>query len=127
MATPLVQGDKITGMCNGHQIPNPSSGAPQPAPPMPFSAPLTMQLSTKVTIGGSPVAVVGSWGLNESVHPGLHASDPYVAPPQQKATVMNGYPKVTVGGQAIATTDSTVKMCMAPGTAVPTQIKVKIG
>ena len=43
MGTPTaVMGDRITGQCPIHQIPNPTSGVPQPAPPMPFSAPLTL-------------------------------------------------------------------------------------
>ena len=76
MAQPLVMGDKIQGQCSIHQIPNPASGAPQPAPPMPFSAPLLMDLEPTVTIGGKAVAVMGSNGLNTPPHVGLHPSDP---------------------------------------------------
>ena len=53
-----VLGDKITATCNGHQMPNPATGAPQPAPPMPFSAPLIQGLATTVMIGGKFAAVI---------------------------------------------------------------------
>ena len=128
MAQPLVQGDKIQGQCPGHQIPNPASGAPQPSPaPLPFSAPLMMQLEPKVLIQGSPVAVVGSNGLNQPAHPGLHASDPAFAPPMQKGEVLTGSPTVTAGGKPIATTSSQVTMCMkVPGTPVSSITKVTV-
>lgn len=128
MAQPLVQGDKIQGQCPGHQIPNPASGAPQPSPaPLPFSAPLMMGLEPTVTIGGKPVAVMGSNGLNQPPHPGLHVSDLAFAPPLQKGTVMSGSPTVTAGGKAIATTNSQVTMCMqVPGTPVSSVTDVTV-
>ena len=129
MAQPLVMGDKIQGQCASHQVPNPASGAPQPSPaPLPFSAPLLMGLEPTVTIGGKAVAVMGSNGLCTPPHVGLHASDPFMAPPMQKGTVMSGSPTVTAGGKAIATTDSQVAMCMqAPGTPVSTVTDVTVG
>jgi hypothetical protein len=50
-------GDAITAQCTIHLIPG-AMGAPQPGPPMPFSAKLTLGLSSSVTIGGKPAAVV---------------------------------------------------------------------
>ena len=127
MAQPLVMGDKIQGQCAIHQIPNPASGAPQPAPPMPFSAPLTLGLEPTVTIGGKAVAVMGSSGYNTPPHVGLHASDPYMVPTMQEGKVMTGSPTVTAGGKAVATTSSTVAMCAAaPGTAVSTVTNVTV-
>jgi uncharacterized Zn-binding protein involved in type VI secretion len=122
MAQPLVMGDKIQGQCAVHQVPNPSSGAPQPSPsPMPFSAPLTDGLCTTVTIGGKAVAVVGSSGLNVPPHVGLHVTDPYVTPSTQKGLVVSGSPTVTAGGKPVATTSSQVSMCaQVPGTPVST-------
>ena len=38
----IVMNDRIVGACPIHQIPNPATGVPQPAPPMPFSAPITL-------------------------------------------------------------------------------------
>ncbi len=72
----IVMNDRITGMCAIHQIPNPPSGAPQPGPPMPFSAPLLQGLEASVLIAGQPAAVLGSSGMNTPPHVGLHASDP---------------------------------------------------
>jgi hypothetical protein len=128
MAQPLVQGDKINGQCPGHQVPNPSSGAPQPSPsPLPFSAPLTDGLCTSVTIGGKAVAVMGSSGTNTPPHVGLHATDPYATAMPQKGTVMSGSPTVTAGGQAVATSSSQVQMCAAvPGSPVATVTSVTV-
>jgi uncharacterized Zn-binding protein involved in type VI secretion len=126
-APAIVMNDRITGQCPNHQIPNPSSGAPQPAPPMPFSAPLTMGLVSTVLIGGKPVAVVGSSGLNTPAHVGLHPSDPYLAPPAQVGRVTSGSATVLVGGQPAATAQSTCTCCAAPGSLVPTVNTVVIG
>ena len=127
MAQPLVMGDRIQGQCGTHQVPNPSSGAPQPAPPMPFSAPLTMGLEPTVTIGGKPVAVVGSQGLNTPPHVGLHPADPAMMPNLQQGTVVTGSPTVLAGGKPIATTASQVTMCMQlPGQAISTVANVTV-
>ena len=101
MAQPLVMGDKISGQCAIHQVPNPASGAPQPSPaPMPFSAPLLSGLESTVTIGGKPVAVMGSSGYNLPPHVGLHPADPYMVPTMQEGKVLTGSPTVTAGGKA---------------------------
>jgi uncharacterized Zn-binding protein involved in type VI secretion len=128
MAQPLVMGDKIQGQCAVHQVPNPASGAPQPSPaPLPFSAPLTLGLEPTVTIGGKAVAVMGSSGFNTPPHVGLHASDPYLAPPMQEGKVLSGSPTVTAGGKAVATTSSQVSMCASvPGSAVSTVSDVTV-
>lgn len=128
MAQPLVMGDKIQGQCAVHQVPNPASGAPQPSPaPLPFSAPLLDGLCQTVTIGGKAVAVMGSSGYNTPPHVGLHASDPYVVPTQQKGTVLSGSPTVTAGGKAVATSSSQVSMCASvPGSPVATVSDVTV-
>jgi uncharacterized Zn-binding protein involved in type VI secretion len=127
MGTPaIVMGDQITGVCVGHQIPA-ALGAPAPAPPMPFSAPLTLGLSPTVLIGGKPAAVAGSSGLNTPPHVGLHASDPFMAPPMQIGRVVSGSPTVMFGGQPAATVSSSATCCMTPGTLVPTTANVMIG
>jgi uncharacterized Zn-binding protein involved in type VI secretion len=122
MAQPLVMGDKIQGQCAIHQVPNPATGAPQPSPaPMPFSAPLLSGLESTVTIGGKPVAVMGSSGYNVPPHVGLHPADPYMVPTLQEGKVLTGSPTVTAGGKAIATSSSQVSMCaQVPGQAVAT-------
>lgn len=122
MAQPLVMGDKIQGDCSVHQVPNPTSGAPQPSPaPLPFSAALLTGLESTVTIGGKAVAVMGSSGYNTPPHVGLHPSDPSMVPTMQEGKVLSGSPTVTAGGKAVATTDSQVSMCaQVPGQPVAT-------
>jgi uncharacterized Zn-binding protein involved in type VI secretion len=126
-APAIVQGDRITGQCPIHLIPNPATGAPQPSPPLPFSAPLTMDTVSTVLIGGKPAAVAGSWGLNTPPHVGLHPSDPFMAPAQEKGTVVSGSPTVMIGGRPAATAQSSCTCCATPGTPVPTVTTVLIG
>jgi uncharacterized Zn-binding protein involved in type VI secretion len=127
MPQPLVMGDKIQGQCSIHQIPNPS-GSPTPTPgPLPFSSPLLMSLEPTVMIGGKPVAVVGSTGVNTPPHVGLHVSDPFMMPPTQRGTVVSGSPTVTAGGKPIATTSSQVTMCaQAPGQPISSVTNVTV-
>ena len=113
----VVMGDRITGMCALHQIPSPV-GAPMPGPPMPFSAPLTLGLATKVLIGGKPAAVVGSSGYNTPPHVGLHASDPFMVPTMQEGRVMAGSSTVLFEGKPAAYTGCTVTQCAS----VPSQV-----
>jgi uncharacterized Zn-binding protein involved in type VI secretion len=128
MAAPaIVMSDQITGQCMTHLIPNPATGIPQPAPPMPFSAPLTIGLSTKVFIHKKAAAVVGSQGLNTPPHIGLHPSDPYMVPAMEIGKVVSGSTKVFFGGQPAATAQSQVTCCVAPGQLVPTVTDVLIG
>lgn len=123
-----VMGDKVTGTCAVHQIPNPASGAPQPAPPMPFSAPLTQSLATTVLIGGKPAVVAGSSGLNTPPHVGLHPSDPFMVPTSQTANVVAGSTSVLFDGKPAARTGSTCTICAGvPGQLVGTATTVLIG
>lgn len=129
MGTPAaVLGDKVTAMCAAHQIPNPASGAPQPSPaPLPFSAPLTLGCESTVVIAGKPAAVVGSNGLNVPPHVGLHATDPFMTPALQKATVTQGSPTVLIGGKPAARTGSMCTVCFgAPGQLAGTASTVLI-
>jgi uncharacterized Zn-binding protein involved in type VI secretion len=117
-AQAIVAGDKITGQCPSHLMPNPATGAPQPAPPMPFSAPLTMGTVATVLIGGKP---------NVPPHVGLHPSDLFLAPPQQVGRVTSGSATVMIGGKPAATAQSTCTCCSTPGTRAPTVTTVQIG
>jgi uncharacterized Zn-binding protein involved in type VI secretion len=126
-APAIVMGDKITGQCPNHMIPNPATGAPQPSPPLPFSAPLLQGLVATVLIGGKAAAVAGSSGMNTPPHIGLHPSDPFMAPPSEMGQVVSGSGTVMIGGQPAATAQSQCTCCAVPGTLVPTVTSVLIG
>ena len=127
MAGPAaVMGDQITGVCANHLAVSPA-GAPMPAPPQPFGAPLTQGLATKVIVSGAPAAVVGSSGNNTPPHVGLHASDPFMAPPTQIGRVVAGSAKVFFEGKPAAMTGCQVLMCVAPGVLSGSATTVVIG
>lgn len=128
MGTPAaVQNDLITATCAGHQIPNPASGAPQPGPPFPFSAPVMLGCEPTVLIGGVPAAVVGANGINTPPHVGLHVSDPFAVPALQKGTITQGSPTVLIGGKPAARTGSACTVCFgAPGQLTGTAATVQI-
>lgn len=128
MAFPLVANDQVQAVCSTHLMPNPATGAPQPSPPLPFAAPLTIGLVAMVTIGGQPAAVMGSSGMNTPPHVGLHPADPFMVPTLETAQIMTGSLTVSIGGQPAATTDSTITCCGVPGgTPVPSVTTVTIG
>jgi uncharacterized Zn-binding protein involved in type VI secretion len=129
MGTPAaVMGDRISASCAIHMIPNPASGAPQPSPPLPFSAPLLQGLATKVLIGGKPAAVQGSSGLNTPPHVGLHPTDPFMVPTQQQGTVVMGSTTVLIEGKPAARTGATCVVCAGlPGQLVGSAATVLIG
>lgn len=123
-----VMGDKISATCSIHQIPNPSSGAPQPGPPMPFSAPLLQGLSTTVMIGNKPAVIAGASGYNTPPHIGLHAADPSMVPVQQKGTIVKGSASVFFDGKPAAATGATCTVCAGlPGQLAGTASTVLIG
>ena len=129
MATPAaVMGDRVSGVCTTHLVPNPTSGAPQPVPSLPFSAPLLQNLAMTVVIGGKPAATVGSMGLNTPPHVGLHPTDPFALPLSQQGTVVGGSATVLIEGKPAARTGSAVTMCAGlPGTLTGTAAAVLIG
>lgn len=122
----VVANDRIMGMCPVHQIPA-AAGAPTPAPPMPFSAPLIKGLATTVLIKGKPAAVVGSSGLNLPPHVGLHASDPFMVPTMQEGRMTSGSTTVMIEGKPAATSTSSCTMCATPGSVTPTVMDVLVG
>lgn len=125
-APAIVMGDQVQGTCAIHQVPSPT-GNPVPGPPMPFAAPLTMGLCQTVLIGGKPAAVLGASGINAQTHVGLHASDPYLAPPMQVGRITSGSPTVTFGGQPAASTTASATCCATPGTLAPGDPTVLVG
>ena len=128
MGTPaIVLGDQITGQCPIHIIPNPATGIPQPSPPLPFSAPITIGVCPTVLIGGKPAAVVGCTGYNTPPHVGLFPADPYMVPLMQIGTVVSGSVTVLFGGQPAATASSTCTCCATSGVITPTVTNVLIG
>ena len=128
MGFPLVQGDQVTAQCAIHMVPNPATGAPQPSPPLPFAAPLTLGLAPSVAIGGKPVAVLGASGVNTPPHVGLHPSDPFMLPAAQQALLISGVVTVMIGGKPAATDQSQATCCGIPGgIPQPTTTTVTIG
>src|SRR3979409_2765285 len=117
-APAIVMGDKITGMCPNHLMIGPL-GAPVPSPPLPFSAPITNGTVATVLIGGMPAAVVGCSGMNSQPHLGLHASDPFLAPPTELGNILSGSATVMIGGTPAATAQSSCTCCVVPGTLGP--------
>ncbi len=127
-APAAVLGDQINATCTIHLIPNPATGAPQPAPPLPFSAPLTMGTVETVLIGGKPAAVVGSSGLNMPPHVGLYPADPFMVPATQIGQVVMGSVSVLIGGQGAATQASQCTVCGGlPGTLAASGATVLVG
>lgn len=123
----IVMGDAVIGACPIHQIPNPASGVPQPAPPMPFNAPLTMDCVATVLIANKPAAVLGSSGMNTSIHVGLHPSDPFLVPTQQVGRIVGGSATVLIGGKPAAKSTPPPMMCATPGNIVGSGATVLIG
>jgi uncharacterized Zn-binding protein involved in type VI secretion len=126
-APAIVLGDQITGQCPIHIIPNPATGIPQPSPPLPFSAPITIGVCPTVMIEGKPAAVVGCTGYNTPPHVGLFPADPFMVPTMQMGTVLSGSMTVLFGGQPAATAMSSSTCCATPGTITPTVTSVLIG
>jgi uncharacterized Zn-binding protein involved in type VI secretion len=122
----VVMNDRIIGNCVHHQIPA-AAGAPAPAGPLPFSAPLTQGLTTKVMVMGKPAAVLSSSGYNTPPHVGLHGSDPQMSPTMQVGRIMAGSAKVMFEGKPAAHTGCQNMMCLAPGSVVGSATKVMIG
>jgi uncharacterized Zn-binding protein involved in type VI secretion len=87
-------------------------GAPMPSPaPLPFAAPLTTGLAATVLVGGQPVAVAGSSGLNTPPHVGLYVSDPFLLPIAQQGQVLVGSATVLAEGRGIAYSGCQVSQC----------------
>jgi uncharacterized Zn-binding protein involved in type VI secretion len=123
-----VLSDQIMATCAIHLIPNPATGAPQPGPPLPFSAPITQGTVSTVLIGGQPAAVVGAMGYNSPPHVGLHPADPFMAPPTQIGQVVSGSTSVLVGGLPAATQMSQCTVCAGlPGNLMASAATVLIG
>jgi hypothetical protein len=120
----IVLGDKVTGICPNHLVP--SASGTQPAGPLPFSAPLTQNLSTKVLIRGKAAAVMGSSGINTPPHAGI-VDTPFAAPTSQVGRVTSGSTTVLIEGKPAATVQSTATCCVAPGKVGPGVATVLIG
>lgn len=128
MGTPAaVMGDRINGKCTVHLVPGPT-GSPVPAPPLPFSSPLTVALATRTLIRGKPAALQGSSGLNTPPHVGLHPSDPFMLPATQIGRVVKGSTSVLIEGRPAARTGSTCTIdAGAPGQLSGTAATVLVG
>lgn len=127
-APAAVTGDQVTGICPVHLIPNPATGVPQPAPPLPFAAPITLGVCQTVLINGSPAVVVSAMGYNTPPHVGLHPADPFFVPLLQQAVITQGSSSVLFGGVSAARTGSSATCCDLPvGTLTGSAATVLIG
>jgi uncharacterized Zn-binding protein involved in type VI secretion len=117
-------GDQITGVCI-HPMGSPP--APPVPSPLPFSAPLLQGLEATVMVGGKPVAVMGSSGYCTPPHVGIYPGDPFLVPPMQVGRVVVGSTTVLAGGKPMASMQSTVTMCLMPGSLIATGATVLIG
>jgi uncharacterized Zn-binding protein involved in type VI secretion len=122
----VVQGDAITGQCAGHLIPGPL-GAPVPAPPLPFNAPLLQGLAGTVLIAGKPAALAGAGGFNQPPHAGLHPSDPFLVPISQQGAVQGGSATVLIEGKPAVRTGDPCTCCQIPGLLTGSAATVLIG
>jgi uncharacterized Zn-binding protein involved in type VI secretion len=111
----VVAGNAITGTCTNHMIP--SASGTQPAGPLPFSAPLSSGLSNNVFIGGRLAALMGSSGINASVHAGI-VDGIFASPTGQVGRVTSGSQTVLINNKPAATTNSTATCCVVPATGV---------
>ena len=123
-----ISGDQVNAVCSTHLMPNPATGAPQPSPPLPFAAPITLGVCATVLICGSPAVVVGASGLCTPPHVGLHPADPFFAPPTEQAVITAGSGTVLLGGVPAARTGDGATCCGMPGgTLVGSGATVLIG
>jgi uncharacterized Zn-binding protein involved in type VI secretion len=123
-----VAGDQVTGICLIHLIPNPATGVPQPAPPLPFAAPVTVGVCPTVLINGTSAVVVAATGYNTPPHVGLAPADPFFVPLMQQAVVTQGSTSVLFGGSPAARTGSMATCCGQPvGTLTGSAATVLIG
>jgi uncharacterized Zn-binding protein involved in type VI secretion len=127
-APAAVTGDQVTGICPVHLMPNPATGVPQPAPPLPFAAPITLGVCETVLISGRPAVVMSATGYNSPPHVGLHPADPFFVPLLQQAVITQGSPTVLFGGMPAARTGSAATCCDQPvGTLTGSAATVLIG
>lgn len=127
-APAAVAGDRINATCATHLMPNPATGVPQPAPPLPFSAPVLTGASNTVLIGGKPALVVGAQGTSLPPHVGLHPADPFFAPPVQTGVITMGSSSVLFGGKPAARSGDACTACGLPGaTLLGTAATVLVG
>lgn len=123
----VVMTDRVVGICPSHLVPNPATGLPQPAGPLPFAAPMLLGVTPTVLIAGKPAAVVGSSGMNVPPHAGLHPADPFALPAAQIGRIVNGSATVLIGGKPAATTGPGGMCCATPGEVVGSAETVLIG
>jgi uncharacterized Zn-binding protein involved in type VI secretion len=78
------------------------------------------------TLDHKPLAVVGSTGFNAPPHAGI-VDGAFATATGQIGQVMSGSSTVLVNQKPAATGQSTTRMCVAPGSLVPTVRDVFIG
>jgi hypothetical protein len=117
--------DRIVGTCVGHLMPGPTGQ--QPAPALPFSAPIDQQVARSVEVEGAAAVLVGvSYGMCQPAHAGL--SDAWTAPLAQRGAITTGSQSVFIEGKPMAHGQSQCTMCFGPATQLAaTGVTVLVG
>lgn len=97
-----------------HTVMIPTPGGPAPTPlPHPFLAPITLNCSTNVLIGGAPAATVTSKAIMVHVPQG----GPFQVPPTGIGEVIMGSTTVLINGKPAARMGDTCNTCQDGGPA----------
>jgi uncharacterized Zn-binding protein involved in type VI secretion len=103
MAQPAAKlGDTVTAV-DTHivMVPSPGGPVPTPTPGHMFNGTINGNLASNVTIGGMPVALVGSTAINSPPHIPMGGPS-FMIPPTNQATIMMGSTTVLINGRGIA-------------------------
>lgn len=116
MAQPVAKrGDRVVGM-DTHIVMIPGPGAPVPTPqPLPFSGPLSEDLSSTVLVDDAEAATLGSKARNTPPHVPMGGS--FKSPPSNEATVKAGSSTVLADNRPIARANDSAECCNDPADA----------
>ncbi|HEY4441571.1 MAG TPA: PAAR domain-containing protein [Candidatus Elarobacter sp.] len=100
-------GDRVVGLDN-HIVLVPGPDVPVPVA-FAFDGIIDGGCSSNVTINGRPAAMLGSTATNEPPH--ISPSGPFVIPPTNKATIVNGSAFVRINGRPAARAGDAADTC----------------
>ncbi|MFO0759860.1 MAG: PAAR domain-containing protein [Byssovorax sp.] len=126
MSEPVAKrGDRVVGI-DTHIVQITSPGGPVPTPiPLPFSGPITDNLSSTVFIDNEPAVIVGSVAHNRPPH--IPTGGPFQRSPSNRATVDAGSATVFAGNHALARNGDPATCCNDPSDAQTGHVMVGTG